>query len=105
MQKFNIGLDGSGNITRIAGRAIPHAYIMGRLIGSDNTFWFQANANHKGPYTDGRATQIMFACQQKPKVTVRPSTAAIENEWYEGKHELNLILSHKEGAVEVYLRL
>ena len=105
MQTFDIPLDGSGNISRIVGRAIPHAYIMGKRLDSDNGFWFQANANHKGPYTDGRTTQMRFTCKRKPKVTVTPADAAVENKWDGGRHELSLILSHQDGAVEVDLTL
>ncbi len=39
------------------------------------------------------------------QVAVTPSDAVAENKWDEGKHELSLILSHQDGAVEVDLSL
>ncbi|HUW11655.1 MAG TPA: hypothetical protein VM537_18125, partial [Anaerolineae bacterium] len=104
MQTFDIPLDGGGNITRIAGRAIPHAYIIGKRMDGDNAFWFQANANHKGPYTDGRTARITFTCTQRPQIAVTPSDAAVDVTWDADRHELTLILSHESGAVEVQVR-
>jgi len=104
MQAFDIPLDGGGNITRIAGRAIPHAYIIGKRMDGDSAFWFQANANHKGPYTDGRTTRITFTCKQRPQIAVTPTDTAVDVTWDADRHELTLILSHQSGAVEAQVR-
>jgi len=104
VQTFDVPLDGGGNITRIVGRAIPHAYIMGRRMDGDDAFWLQANANYKGPYTDGRTTRITFTCKQRPQIAVTPTDAAVDVTWHADRHELTLILSHESGAVEAQVR-
>ena len=97
-QTYAIPLDGTGNITRLS-VAIPHWYLIAKRLDAGNGLWLQANANHKGPYTDGRTTRLTLDCRRRPKVTVEPVAALARETWSRGRLELSL--SHVDGAVEV----
>ena len=56
---------------------------------------------HSEPATSAWKSRVLRSKKRKPEVIVTPSAGAVENKWDEDKHELNQILSHEEGAVEV----
>jgi hypothetical protein len=102
-QTFSIPLPGP--IESLAGTALPHSYMMGRLADDGSMLWLQANVNVKGPYTDDRVTELVLHCGNAPEVKTDPVAALIEKKWDKAKKELRLRLSHKEGAVDLYVRV
>jgi hypothetical protein len=100
-ETFSIPI-GEGNIERLSGQAIPHWYLVAKLLDGGAGLWLQANANHKGPYTDGRSTSLQVACGRRPEVVAEPSAALRRCEWDDGI--LRLELSHETGAVDVDIR-
>ncbi len=101
-QNYSIELGGTGLLRRISGTAIPHWYMMGRQTADG--FWFQANANHKGAYTDGRQTRLVLTCSRQISVSVNPQHALLKQSWDKDKQELELTLSHDSGAVDVSVK-
>jgi len=91
-------------ITNIAGAAIPHWYLQGKFSADNKSFWFQCNANIKGPYTDSRSTDVTFTCPQQPTLTIEPSTTPVLQSWNAATNQLNLKIPHTAGAVEVTLK-
>jgi hypothetical protein len=79
--------------------------MMGRLADDGSMLWLQANVNVKGPYTDDRVTELVLHCGNAPEVKTDPVAALIEKKWDKAKKELRLRLSHKEGAVDLYVRV
>ena len=93
---------GRGPTKALSGVIGAHHYVMGQLGRGGRTLWLQANANHKGPYTDGRTTRLTLACKRRPNLTVEPASALASEKWHAGR--LKVTLSHAAGAVEVSIQ-
>lgn len=102
-QDYAVGFADGRILRRLSGTALPHWYLMGRWTDLGRQFWFQANANHKGPYTDGRQTRVVLECENEPSVITSPPQALVSRTWNGPRNELTLVLSHNQGAVEVTL--
>lgn len=99
-ETYSIPLEKGGGISSITGHIGPHAYVMGKRGVKDNRFWFQANVNQKGPYTDGRTTEIAFTCRRQPQMTVTPEGVLIDTDWDAAKKVFSIRLNHNAGAAE-----
>jgi len=102
-QDYTLGFAEGRFLRRLTGTALPHWYLMGRWTNNGRQFWFQANANHKGAYTDGRQTRVIFECSNEPSVVISPPQALVSRIWSWQRNELTLVLSHNTGSVEVTL--
>ena len=102
-QDYAVGFADGRLLRRLSGTALPHWYLMGRWTDHGRQFWFQANANHKGPYTDGRQTRVVLECENELSVITSPPQALVSRTWNGPRNELTLLLSHNQGAVEVTL--
>lgn len=100
-QEYSISFDGGHCLRRLSGTALPHWYFMGRRSDDGCGFWFQANANLKGPYTDGRQTRVVLECARQPLLEVSPIEAIMRRTWNTQSNTLDLVLSHGAGPVEV----
>jgi len=103
-QPYRIPLAADGAIAALAGTALPHWYLLAKRGKDDESLWLQVNANHRGPYTDGRCTELELSCRRQPEVEVRPPGAVVERRWDPSTRLLHLKLSHRDGAVEAEVR-
>lgn len=114
-QSFRLDLGKASKVTsRIAGRIGVHSYLMGKVEGDGTRLFLQSNSAvvekntrllPNGSYdvdTLGtRNLELTLDCPARPRITVTPETAVVKQQWENGK--LGLVLSHRNGAVEVYL--
>jgi hypothetical protein len=100
-ETFTIPL-GEGNVRQLSGKALPHWYLVAKRLHDGDGLWLQANANHKGPYTDDRLTSLKVVCQRRPEILAEPADAVRRSDWENGILELEL--THADGVVEVELK-
>jgi hypothetical protein len=97
-QSYQVPLTNRGQFTAIAGTVEPHAYLMGKFKDRNRRLRLQANAE----YPD-RDTQLVISCTREPLAVVSPANALVSSNWNAATGDLQLTLSHADGAVEVSL--
>jgi hypothetical protein len=100
VQDFDVPLS-AGLAQNLAGEVQPHAYVLVR--NDDERVFVHANANHNGPYTDGRQTDLRVRLDAEPTVVVTPASAASSRSWDAASSTLSLTVEHSLGAVEIIL--
>ena len=88
----------TGPVRRLSGPIGVHQYLIGK-IEKDGSFWFQANDEYSDRHTD-----VTLTCPKKPRWQVTPAAAVLTEQWDESTSTLTLGLSHKAGAVDVWIR-
>ena len=96
-QRFSIDLQGS--LKAIAGNAMPHSYLMISNNPTEHSVWIHANAEHGVEYTDNMTTNLFMQWSGEPQVSVRPTSALVEQNWNADTKLLSLALSHSVGVV------
>lgn len=97
-ESYLLPLTNRGLFTAIAGTIEPHAYLMGKFKERNRRLWLQANAEYPE-----RDTQIVISCTREPLAIVSPANALVSSSWNAATGDLQLTLSHADGAVEVLL--
>jgi hypothetical protein len=95
-QSYSVPL--SGRVTQLAGTAHPHAYLVVKR-GAAGGLVIHANANHNGPYTDDRTTDLALSSATALSVTVTPAEALVSQDWADGVHRV--VVSHADGAATI----
>lgn len=89
---------GAGPLRALSGRVGPHAYVLGKIEGSGQRLWLQANTEYPE-----RDTEMALTAPRPPALKVTPAAALKNSSWDESRKALTVRLSHAAGAVEVTL--
>ena len=84
-------------VNGIRGTNRVQSYVIGRVSQSKGSLWLQMNSQQA---YDTTVLAIKFSARPAPPVVV-PSGAAIAVRWIESLHEMQIEVSHAQGAVEV----
>jgi hypothetical protein len=94
-QSFSTEIEGWGTLS---GTIQPHSYLLVKI--EEDTLWLMANGDTKGPYTDGRKTELSLSLDGEPVVEIEQGTAT--HSWADGS--MSIKLKHATGATELNIR-
>ena len=97
-QTFTMPL-GPSLVHVLSGTVGVHQYLIGKLAKDGKSFWFQTNSENPD-----RDILLTLECSHKPECRIEPPAASKECGWDENAKVLKLVLSHKQGAVEVMVQ-
>ncbi|MFA6716397.1 MAG: hypothetical protein WCS27_13540, partial [Victivallaceae bacterium] len=84
-------------VKTMKGKVGVHQYLVGKVL-DDGTLFMHVNNRAE------RNSIMEFACLEKPSLKVIPEFALINSSWNEKNKTMTVTVSHKEGAVRLFLK-
>ena len=85
-----------GALSGIRGVAEVQSYVLGKLSDDGSSMWLQAQGRD-----ENATSRFSVACSSTPTATADPASSAVLMVWNDSTQELDVVLSHARGAVEV----
>ncbi|MFA6715466.1 MAG: glycosyl hydrolase family 98 C-terminal domain-containing protein [Victivallaceae bacterium] len=95
-ENYNIRTE-NANIKSIRGIIGVHQYLVIKELANHQIFIHENNRKE-------RKTTIEFECSKKPELKVVPESALVNSGWNEKNKTMTVTVSHKEGAVRLFLK-
>lgn len=78
------------------GVARGQGYLIGKMGDDGSSMWLQAQG-----LGANSTPRLSIGCSSTPTATADPASGTVSMEWNDARQELDVVLSHHLGAVEV----